>query len=134
VLEASGRDELHEQPYLLSVRGRWAEMGRLVDDEVVDARSAANRSRSARLLARYGDVCDRVSFPPPPPGQGERWATVVDALHRAVAARVVSGGRLAASGRLGRPGICSRQNQVRRFRTFTQDICFAYHDRSRGRG
>ena len=83
VLEASGWGELHEQLYLLSVRGRWAEMGRLVDDQVLDAFAVRGEPEQlpGRLLARYGDVCDRVSLPPPPAGQAERWEALVDALH-----------------------------------------------------
>jgi len=54
-----------------------------------------------------------LSVPAPPPGQGERWAAVVDALHRATAARVVSGGELAAVGTMGTARLCFRPNQVR---------------------
>jgi probable F420-dependent oxidoreductase len=63
VLEHHGWGGLHEELHRLSVRGRWQEMGPLVDDEVLDAFAVVGEpAEVARTIgARYRAVLTRVS-------------------------------------------------------------------------
>jgi probable F420-dependent oxidoreductase len=63
VLEARGWGALHTELHGLSRAGRWAEMGRLIDDEVFDAFAVSGSpAQAAREIdARYRGVLDRVS-------------------------------------------------------------------------
>ena len=63
VLEARGWGGLHAELHELSRQGRWAEMGRLVDDEVFDAFAVSGSPTEAarEIDARYRGVLDRVS-------------------------------------------------------------------------
>jgi probable F420-dependent oxidoreductase len=64
VLEAHGWGDLQTDLNRLSKQGKWDEMSRLVDDDMVDAFAVvAEPERLAeRILARYGDLIDRISF------------------------------------------------------------------------
>jgi hypothetical protein len=102
VLEASGWGELHEQLYLLSVRGRWAEMGRLVD-EVLDA--CAVRGQPEQIPARLWPATARCATgsPSPPPAAGAgRTLGGGGRASPAAAARAVSGGLPRRDDRDGR--------------------------------
>lgn len=63
VLEARGWGGLHTELHELSTAGRWAEMGRLIDDEVFDAFAVSGSAAEAarEIDARYRGVLDRVS-------------------------------------------------------------------------
>jgi probable F420-dependent oxidoreductase len=64
VLDLHGWGELHPRLNSLSKEGKWAEMGELVTDDVVDAFAvvAPPDKVPGEMLARYGDVIDRISF------------------------------------------------------------------------
>ncbi|MHB8619671.1 MAG: LLM class flavin-dependent oxidoreductase, partial [Chloroflexota bacterium] len=64
VLAIHGWDALHTQLNVMSRANAWADMASAIDDDVLDAFAIrAPRSQVAeRLLERYGDVVDRVSF------------------------------------------------------------------------
>lgn len=64
VLDLEGLGELHETLHALSKRGEWAEMIPLVDDELL-TRVAVRGTPvecATQLLARCGDVADRVAL------------------------------------------------------------------------
>jgi probable F420-dependent oxidoreductase len=64
VLELHGWGELHEQLNLLSRRQEWSAMGQLVSDEVLNAFAVAGDPAQVadQLLARFGDIVNRISI------------------------------------------------------------------------
>ena len=64
VLDLHGWGELQPQLNSLSKEGKWAEMGELITDEVVEAFAvvASPDKVPGEVLARFGDVIDRISF------------------------------------------------------------------------
>ncbi len=48
---------------MLSKQGKWAEMGTLITDEIIEAFAvvAEPQKVAAGLVARYGDIVDRVA-------------------------------------------------------------------------
>jgi probable F420-dependent oxidoreductase len=64
LLELEGYDDLHLELNRLSREGRFADMAALVDDDVVDrfAVRGAPHQMAKAILARYGDVADRVNL------------------------------------------------------------------------
>ncbi|WP_235215337.1 TIGR03617 family F420-dependent LLM class oxidoreductase [Phaeacidiphilus oryzae] len=67
VLDLHGWGELSERLHPLSLRGRWAEMGELIDDRVLDAFAVSGSPEevAAQARARYGGVVDRLSLHAP---------------------------------------------------------------------
>jgi probable F420-dependent oxidoreductase len=82
VLELHGWGDLGDELNRLSKRGRWDEMGRLIDDEVLHAFAvvAAPEELARRIGERYGDVVDRLTLASPLQDR-ERWAEVLRDLH-----------------------------------------------------
>jgi probable F420-dependent oxidoreductase len=80
VLELHGWGDLQGELNRLSKQGDWVQMGGLIDDEMLDAFAVAGEPEEipGKLLARYGDIVDRVSFYAPYKSDPERWAGVVD--------------------------------------------------------
>jgi probable F420-dependent oxidoreductase len=79
VLELHGWGDLQGELNRLSKQGEWVQMGELVDDEILGtfAVIGAPEEIPSKLLDRYGDVVDRVSFYAPYKSDPERWARVV---------------------------------------------------------
>ena len=79
VLEAHGWGEMQDELNRLSKQGAWKEMGKVITDDILDA--FAVRGAAAELpglvLARYGDLVDRLSFYAPYRTDPETWADVV---------------------------------------------------------
>lgn len=63
VLEVHGWGDLQTDLHRLSKEGKWAEMGDLVDDEVLDALAivAPSNEIPARIAERWGPLFDRVT-------------------------------------------------------------------------
>lgn len=63
VLEHHGWADLHAEAHTLSKAGRWAELGALVDDEVLEtfAVVAGLPDAGAAVRARFGGLADRVT-------------------------------------------------------------------------
>jgi probable F420-dependent oxidoreductase len=80
VLELHGWGELQGELNRLSKQGEWVQMGELVDDEILGTFAVSGEPEEipAKLLDRYGDVVDRVSFYAPYKSDPERWARVVE--------------------------------------------------------
>ncbi|GAA4882539.1 TIGR03617 family F420-dependent LLM class oxidoreductase [Kitasatospora terrestris] len=63
VLDHHGWGALHDELHTLSMRGRWQEMGRLVDDDVLHTFAAVGDPAEAgrRIADRYTGIVSRVS-------------------------------------------------------------------------
>ena len=64
VLDLHGWGELGDRLHVLSREGRWAEMGPLLDDEVLHAFAVVGPPAEvgAEVVRRYGDVLDRLTL------------------------------------------------------------------------
>jgi probable F420-dependent oxidoreductase len=82
VLDLHGWGGLQEELNALSKQGEWVEMGKLVTDDMLHTFAVvAEPSKVApELLARYGDLVDRVSFYAPYKSEPDTWLPVIDAL------------------------------------------------------
>jgi len=79
VLETHGWGEVQDELNRLSKQGAWKEMGKVITDDILDA--FAVRGSAGELpglvMARYGDLVDRISFYAPYRTDPEKWAEVV---------------------------------------------------------
>ena len=85
VLELHGWGELGDRLHELSINGRWAEMGPLIGDDVLEAFAVVGSpaEAGAELVRRYGDVFDRVSLYMPYRAAPEVTGELVAALRAA---------------------------------------------------
>jgi probable F420-dependent oxidoreductase len=85
VLELHGWGDLQDELNRMSKEGRWAEMGELIDDEVLDAFAVVGEPEriGPGLSERYGDVVDRISFYAPYQSDPDRWTAVMDQIKAA---------------------------------------------------
>jgi probable F420-dependent oxidoreductase len=85
VLELHGWGDLQRDLNQLSKRGEWAKMGDLIDDEMLDTFAVVclPEEVSRRVLDRFGDVVDRVSFYAPYRADPERWNAVLAGFKQA---------------------------------------------------
>ena len=89
VLEAHGWGDLQTGLNSLSKQGKWEEMGRMIDDQVLEAFAvvAEPRHLAGRLRDRFSGVVDRLSFYMPYGGEtssgSEEWLQVVEDLKAA---------------------------------------------------
>ncbi|MCU1460171.1 MAG: putative F420-dependent oxidoreductase, family [Acidimicrobiales bacterium] len=85
VLDLHGWGDLQSELNLLSKQGEWQEMGRRIDDDVLQAFAIRGEPEEIPklMLSRYGDVMDRVSFYAPYKSDPERWAAVMDGFRSA---------------------------------------------------
>jgi probable F420-dependent oxidoreductase len=88
VLELHGWGELGDRLHALSREGRWAEMGPLLDDEVLDAFAVvgAPAEAGAEVVRRYGDVLDRLTLYTPYDADPALMAEVAAAVRAAAGA------------------------------------------------
>lgn len=84
VLELHGWGHLQPELNALSKQGEWVKMGELIDDEIVDTFAVVGEPEQipSLLLARYGDLVDRLSFYAPYRSDPERWARVLDGFRQ----------------------------------------------------
>ncbi|MFC5911110.1 TIGR03617 family F420-dependent LLM class oxidoreductase [Streptacidiphilus monticola] len=82
VLELHGWGALQEELHPLSLRGRWREMGLLVDDEVFRAFAVAGTPEEVarEVHARYGGQVDRLGLSPAPGADPASTAEALTAL------------------------------------------------------
>jgi probable F420-dependent oxidoreductase len=75
VLRLHGWEDVGAQLNELSRKGEWVAMGELITDEMLDAFAvvAAPDDVAAAIVARFGDVLDRVSFDAPYDSDPEMW-------------------------------------------------------------
>ena len=82
VLELHGWGGLQDELNTLSKRGQWEEMGRLVDDTVLNTFAVVGHpdAIAPELGRRYGDVVSRISFYAPYETDPDRWQTVIEGI------------------------------------------------------
>jgi probable F420-dependent oxidoreductase len=85
VLELHGWGDLQDELNVLSKQGKWAEMGELIDDDILNTFAVVAEPEQVAdgLAGRYGDVIQRISFYAPYKSDPERWQKVLDALKAA---------------------------------------------------
>jgi probable F420-dependent oxidoreductase len=79
VLELHGWGALHTDLNRLSKQGAWTDMANLIDDEVLHAFAvvADPDDVPAKLVERFGDVVDRISFYAPYHMSRQRWQQLI---------------------------------------------------------
>jgi hypothetical protein len=79
VLELHGWGDLQDELNRMSKEGRWAEMGTLIDDDILAAFAvvAPLDEVAAGLKARWGDSLTRVSFYTPYSTDRDQWDSVI---------------------------------------------------------
>ena len=84
VLEAHGWGGLQDDLNTLSKQGKWAEMGDLIDDEILNTFAVVGEPESIapELHRRYGDVISRISFYAPYKSDPARWQPVIEAIKK----------------------------------------------------
>jgi probable F420-dependent oxidoreductase len=82
VLQLHGWDALHDDLHMLSKQGRWVEMGKLIDDEILHAFAviAEPEQLAAELLRRYRGLVTRLSLSAPYRFDAARWEPVLEEL------------------------------------------------------
>ena len=85
VLDLHGWGDLQDHLNSLSKTGKWAEMGTLITDEVLETFAVVGEPESIapELHKRYGDVIQRISFYAPYKSDPDRWSKVMSALQSA---------------------------------------------------
>jgi probable F420-dependent oxidoreductase len=85
VLDHHGWGDLQPELNAMSKQNKWAEMGDLVDDDMLEAFAvvAEPDDVAERLLARFGPYVDRVSFYAPFAAPPELWSQVQTQLQAA---------------------------------------------------
>jgi alkanesulfonate monooxygenase SsuD/methylene tetrahydromethanopterin reductase-like flavin-dependent oxidoreductase (luciferase family) len=80
VLDVHGWGDLQPELNRLSKEGRWEEMGALIGDELIDAFTVRGTPDeiAPRVLSRYGDLVDRISFNAPYRADLAHWTAVLD--------------------------------------------------------
>jgi probable F420-dependent oxidoreductase len=83
VLELHGWGDLQTELHTLSLQGRWADMGGLIDDEVLEtfAVVAEPEKVAQAILARFGGLVDRFMLTVPRRDDLEAWAPVSESLN-----------------------------------------------------
>jgi probable F420-dependent oxidoreductase len=79
VLELHGWGDLQDDLNRMSKEGKWVEMGELITDDILEtfAVVAAPEDIPKAMLARFGDVVDRLSFYAPYQSDPDRWKGVL---------------------------------------------------------
>jgi probable F420-dependent oxidoreductase len=82
VLDVHGWGGLQDELNTLSKQGKWAEMGGLIDDEILETFAVVGPPEDVapELRRRYGDVISRITFYAPYRSDRDRWQAVMDDL------------------------------------------------------
>jgi probable F420-dependent oxidoreductase len=85
VLELHGWGGLQEELNGLSKQGEWVQMGKLIDDEILNTFAVVGPPEqiAPELHRRYGDVVHRISFYAPYKSDPTRWSKVLDDIKSA---------------------------------------------------
>src|SRR2546423_5526385 len=79
VLDHHGWGDLQTDLNAMSKQGKWQEMGDLITDDMVETFAVVGEPEEIPklVLARYGDVLDRVNFYAPYKSDPERWSKIL---------------------------------------------------------
>lgn len=82
VLEEEGWDEIHLRLRALDDGGRWAEMARCINDEILHSVAILGTPESVApaLHARYGHAVTRIALSPVYSADPDRWRDLIDAI------------------------------------------------------
>jgi probable F420-dependent oxidoreductase len=82
VLDIHGWGGLQDELNTLSKQGKWVEMGKLIDDDVLNTFAVVGMPEeiAPELGRRYADIISRVSFYAPYASDPDRWRAVLDAV------------------------------------------------------
>lgn len=82
-MAAIGKEDLQPELNRLSKAGEWDRLADYIDDEFIDAFAveAPPESVAERLLARYGDLADRLALYIPYAAPDDMWRRVIADLH-----------------------------------------------------
>jgi probable F420-dependent oxidoreductase len=85
VLEIHGWGAMQDELNALSKQGKWVDMGKLIDDEILQTFAVVGEPEqiAPELHRRYGDIIQRISFYAPYKTDPSRWRGVIDALKAA---------------------------------------------------
>lgn len=85
VLELHGWGDLQPELNTLSKRGEWVLMGDLITEEILGTFAVVGEPEEVPklLLARFGDIVDRISFYAPYKSDPQRWSNILAAFHSA---------------------------------------------------
>jgi probable F420-dependent oxidoreductase len=85
VLDIHGWGGLQDELNTLSKQGKWIEMGKLIDDEILNTFAVVGEPEQVapELHRRYGDVIQRISFYAPYKTDPTRWSKVLADLKAA---------------------------------------------------
>jgi probable F420-dependent oxidoreductase len=91
VLELHGWSALHDDLHVLSRQGRWVEMGKLIDDEILRAFAvvAEPEQLAGELLRRYRGIVTRLSLSTPHQFDAARWQPVLEELRAGLGGEAV---------------------------------------------
>lgn len=89
VLDVHGWGELHDELNAMTKRGEWADLGAMIDDEVLAAFAIVGTPDEAiaEIKKRYGDIATRITLTLPPGCEAERRKALFDSLRAADAPR-----------------------------------------------
>jgi len=84
VLELHGWGDLQDELNSLSKKGKWAEMGEIIPDEVMHAFAVVGEPDEVapEFGRRYGDCVQRLSFYAPYKADSSRWAPIIADLKK----------------------------------------------------
>ena len=84
VLDHHGWGDLQPQLNGLSKEGKWKEMGELINPEILETFAVVAEPDQVpqALLARYGDLVDRLSFYTPYQSDPETWRAIIETLRK----------------------------------------------------
>jgi probable F420-dependent oxidoreductase len=82
VLDVHGWGGLQDELNALSKQGKWAEMGELIDDDLLNTFAVVGTPEeiAPELAKRYGDAIQRISFYAPYRSDPDRWRAVLEAV------------------------------------------------------
>ena len=85
VLELHGWGDLQPELNRLSKQGEWVQMGKLIDDDILHTFAVVSEPEQipSKVLARYGDCVDRISFYAPYGSDPDRWRAVLAGFKQA---------------------------------------------------
>jgi len=84
VLDHHGWGDLQPQLNRLSKEGKWKEMGELITPEILETFAVVAEPDQVpqALLARYGDLVDRLSFYTPYQSDPDTWRAIIETLRK----------------------------------------------------
>ena len=84
VLDHHGWGDLQPQLNGLSKEGKWKEMGELITPEILETFAVVAEPDQVpqALLARYGDLVDRLSFYTPYQSDPDTWRAIIETLRK----------------------------------------------------